>query len=319
METITFGGTGLRATPVGFGGAPFALLGTPAAETDTLLGALLDVGVGLLDVGVGLLDTAAGYGGGDSEEAIGRAISGRRDEYTLVSKCGHRVDDGDAEAWSPALIASSIDRSLRRMRTDRVDVMLLHSCELEVLERGEVFEALRRARDAGKIRCFGYSGDNEAAVYAAGHPDVAVIETSISIADQCNIDDVLVTARERNLGVLGKRPIANAAWKQAEQQPGFYGDYASTYHGRLAAMGVTPADLGYDGEPAAVWPEIALRFTLAQPGVHSAIVGTTNPAHVKANIAAAEKGPLPDDQVAALRSAFAAAESAAGEAWTGQT
>ena len=64
MNTISFGGTGLPATPVGFGGAPFALLGTPASETDTLLGALLDLGVGLLD-------TAACYGGGDSEEAIG--------------------------------------------------------------------------------------------------------------------------------------------------------------------------------------------------------------------------------------------------------
>ena len=83
-------------------------------------------------------------------------------------------------------------------------------------------------------------------------------------------------------------------------------------------MGITPADLGYDGEPAAVWPEIALRFTLAQPGLHSAIIGTTNPAHVKANIAAAEKGPLPEDQAAALRNAFAAAQGAAGEAWTGQ-
>ena len=312
MDKISFGGTGLPATPVGFGGAPFALLGIPAAATDALLGALLDLGVGLLD-------TAACYGGGDSEDAIGRAISGRRDEYTLVSKCGHRVDDSDAEEWSPALIASSVDRSLRRMRTDRVDVMLLHSCELEILQRGEVFEALRRARDAGKIRCFGYSGDNEAATYAARVPDVAAIETSISIADQCNIDGVLAVARERNLGVLAKRPIANAAWKQAEQQPGFYGNYASTYHGRLAAMGITPADLGYDGDPAAVWSEIALRFTLAQPGLHSAIIGTTNPAHVKANIAAAGKGALPEEQVAIVRRAFATAQSAAGEAWTGQT
>ena len=312
MNTTTFGGTGLPATPVGFGGAPFATLGLSTADCDALLGALLDLGVGLLD-------TAACYGGGDSEEAIGRAIGARRSEYTLVSKCGHQVEDGDGEAWSPALIAASVDRSLRRMRTDHVDVMLLHSCPLEVLERGEALEALRRARDAGKIRFLGYSGDNEAATYAAGQPDVAAIETSINIADQCNIDGVLQVARERNLGVLAKRPIANAAWKEPEQQPGFYGNYASTYRGRLTAMGVTVADLGYAGDAAAVWPEIALRFTLSQPGMHTAIVGTTNPAHVKANIAAAAKGPLPEDQVATLRAAFAAAQSAAGEAWTGQT
>ena len=197
MESLALGATGLPATPVGFGGAPFALLGIPASASDPLLGALLDLGVALVD-------TAACYA--DSEEAIGRAIGARRDEYTLVSKCGHKVGDATGEEWSAELIAASIDRSLRRLRTDRIDVMLLHSCELEVLQRGEALEALRRARAAGKIRFLGYSGDNEAATYAAEQPDVAVIETSISIADQHNIDGVLAVARRRNLGVLAKRP-----------------------------------------------------------------------------------------------------------------
>ena len=310
MNTVPFGATGLPATPVGFGGAPFALLGIPAADSDPLLGALLDLGVALVD-------TAACYA--DSEEAIGRAIGARRGEYTLVSKCGHQVGDETAEEWSAALIAASVDRSLRRLRTDHIDVMLIHSCPLEILQRGEVLEALRRAREAGKIRFLGYSGDNEAATYAAEQPDVAVIETSISVADQHNIDGVLAVARRRNLGVLAKRPIANAAWKLPEQQPGFYQSYSSTYHERLAKMDVSLGDLGYHGDPAAIWPELALRFTLSQPGVHTAIVGTTNPDHVAANIAAAEKGPLPAEQVTALRTAFAAAEGAAAEEWRAQS
>ena len=312
MERIALGATGLPATPVGFGGAPFGLLGEPASASDPLLRALLDLGVALVD-------TAAGYG--DSEEAIGRAIGDRRDEYTLVSKCGHKVGDATGEAWSPELIAASIDRSLRRLRTDRIDVMLLHSCELDVLQRGEALEALRRARAAGKIRFLGYSGDNEAATYAAEQPDVAVIETSVSIADQHNIDGVLEVARRRNLGVLAKRPIANAAWKQPEQQPGFYRDYSSIYHQRLASMELTLELLDYPdgGAPEAAWPELALRFTLSQPGVHSAIVGTTNPAHVAANIAAADKGPLPASQVEAIRAAFARAEEADSEEWHAQS
>ena len=312
MESLALGATGLPATPVGFGGAPFALLGIPASASDPLLGALLDLGVALVD-------TAACYA--DSEEAIGRAIGARRDEYTLVSKCGHKVGDATGEEWSAELIAASIDRSLRRLRTDRIDVMLLHSCELEVLQRGEALEALRRARAAGKIRFLGYSGDNEAATYAAEQPDVAVIETSISIADQHNIDGVLAVARRRNLGVLAKRPIANAAWKQPEQQPGFYRNYSSIYHERLARMGLTLEALGYanGGAPEAAWPGLALRFTLSQPGVHTAIVGTTNPAHVAPNIAAAEKGALPAAQVEAIRAAFARAEQAASEEWRAQS
>ena len=68
-----------------------------------------------------------------------------------------------------------------------VDVMLLHSCDLATLQKGEALGALVKARDAGKIRFAGYSGDNEAAAWAAAHPDIAVLETSISIADQRNI------------------------------------------------------------------------------------------------------------------------------------
>ena len=308
----------------------------PESDSDRLLGALLDLGVALVD-------TAASYAG--SEAAIGRAIGARRDRYTLVSKCGQQVGDETAEAWSAELIANSVDRSLRRLRTDHIDVMLLHSCALEILQRGEALEALRQARAAGKIRFLGYSGDNEAVVWAAEQPDVAVIETSISIADQHNIDGALAVAQRRNLGVLAKRPIANAAWKQPEQQPGFYRNYSTIYHQRLARMGMTMKELqsaaargdqepfkrlarmglslkelGYDGArtPDEGWPELALRFTLSQPGVHTAIVGTTNPRHVAANIAAAEKGALPAEQVAAIRAAFAAAEQADSEEWRAQ-
>ena len=312
MNSLPLGATGLPATPVGFGGATFALLGVPASSSDPLLGALLDLGVALVD-------TAACYA--DSEVAIGRAIGARRDDFTLVSKCGHQVGDETADEWSAELIAASIDRSLQRLRTDHIDVMLLHSCALEILQRGAALEALRRARAAGKIRYLGYSGDNEAATYAAAQPDVAVIETSISITDQHNIDGVLAVARRRNLGVLAKRPIANAAWKQPEQQPGFYRDYSSIYHERLARMALSLEQLGYagDGAPEEVWPELALRFTLSQPGVHTAIVGTTNPAHVAANIAAAEKGALPAAQVEAIRAAFARAEQADSEEWRAQS
>ena len=84
-------------------------------------------------------------------------------------------------------------------------------------------------------------------------------------------------------------------------------------------MGTTPADLGFDGEPQAVWPEIALRFTLSIPGVHTAIIGTTNPEHVAANIEIAAKGPLPQKTVEELRQVFHRAESAAGETWNGLT
>ena len=309
MQKRTFGKTGLEVSVLGFGAAPIGVLETEQDQVATILGTLLDRGVNLID-------TAAAYQG--SEQAIGKALSHRRDEYVLISKCGRAFEDLSGEAWSAEVIAQTVDRSLHRLQTDHLDVMLLHSCDLGTLEKGEALAALVKARDAGKVRFVGYSGDNEAAAYAAKLPDVAVIQTSVNICDQVNIELVLPNAQQHDVGVMAKRPIANAAWKDLAEQPGFYSDYARTYTERLANMDVAPSDLDFEGEPSQLWPEIAIRFTFAQPGVHTAIIGTTNPGHVISNIAHVEKGPLPDESIRKLRTAFEHAQSQAGESWMGQ-
>src|SRR5205085_7946196 len=107
--------------------------------------------------------------------------------------------------------------------------------------------ALVEAQKAGKVRWPGYSGDNDAAAWAARRPEIAVIETSISIADQVNIDLVLPKTRANNIGVLVKRPIANAAWKQLSSQPGLYQGYAKTYTDRFAKMRLKAEELGFKG------------------------------------------------------------------------
>ena len=241
MERRSFGKTGLEVSMLGFGGAPVGFLETEQAEVAEILNSLLDQGVNLID-------TAAGYQG--SEEMIGKTISHRRDEYILVSKCGRASDDLAGEAWSAAVIENTVERALRRLQTDHLDVMLLHSCDLETLQKGEAVAALVKAREAGKIRFLGYAGDNEAAVHAAGLDDVAVIETSVSICDQASIDSVLTLCQQKNVGVISKRSIANAAWKGAAQQRGMYVNYAETYAQRLAQMAITPEDLGFPGEAA---------------------------------------------------------------------
>jgi aryl-alcohol dehydrogenase-like predicted oxidoreductase len=295
MRKSTFGKTGYPVSCLGFGGAPIGLLKTDRDRVGEILRTLLDAGVNLID-------TAAGYAG--SEELIAAAVGHRRGEFVIVSKCGGLVPGVTGADWSAGLIAQTVDRSLANLKTDHLDVMLLHSCDLQTLKTGEALGALVRARDAGKIRFAGYSGDNEAAAYAAALPDIAVLETSISIADQVNIDNALPVARKHNVGVLAKRPIANAAWKPKSAQPGFYGDYAQPYHDRLAKMNLDPAALGIAGNPDEAWPQLALRFTLSMPGVHTAIIGTTNPDNARANIDAANKGPLPEAAVGKIRAAF---------------
>jgi aryl-alcohol dehydrogenase-like predicted oxidoreductase len=128
---------------------------------------------------------------------------------------------------------------------------------------------------------------------------------------------VLPGAVARRVGVLAKRPVANAAWKDLDDQPGMYKSYARTYTERLAKMEIDPGDLGFTGERGRAWAELALRFTLSQPGVHCAIIGTTNPENARANLAAAEKGPLPPDVVRKIHEAFHRADP--NRSWLGQT
>ncbi len=300
MQKRTFGRTGLQVSPLGFGGAPVGFLDTEATAVSKLLNQLVDAGVNVID-------TAASYHG--SESLIGNALAARRKEIILISKCGQSFDDVPGEAWSRKVILGTIDRSLSRLRTDHLDVCLLHSCGIDILERGEAIQALVEAKRAGKIRHGGYSGDNQAAAYAAARPDIEVLQTSVNITDQYNMDHVLPIAVEHNVGVMAKRPIADAAWNKS--RPGMYKSYGQVYEDRLKQMGLNAADYKL------TWPQLALRFTLTVAGVHTAIVGTTNPEHAHANIQIADEGPLADNVFQSIRSAFKTADP--DENWLGQT
>ena len=313
MQSNLLGRTGLSVSRLGFGSGPVGFLDTDQHQTDRVVASLLDAGVNFFD-------TAACYAGG--EAALGHALRGHRDDAVLTTKAGHRVDEDrhDHPANSPELIAASVDRSLERLHTDHLDVVLIHSCDEETLRRGEALDALVAARDAGKTRFIGYSGDNAAAAFAAADGRVDVLEMSVNLVDQHNLKEVLPVAREHDLGVIAKRPLANACWKDLSSQPGMYANYAKEYTRRLAAMrsaGLSPSALGHSGHDEVEWPDIALRFTLAQPGVHVAIVGTTSTEHTEANLAAEANNPLRDEAVERIRAAFDQAE--AGEGWPSLT
>ena len=168
MTKVSFGRTGLQVSRIAFGAAPIGLLQVDLDRSTALLNFLLDSGVNGID-------TAASYAG--SEELIGQAIGQRREQFVLISKCGGKVPEIDAPAWSADLIGKTVDRSLRRLRTDHLDVMLLHSCDLATLQKGEAIEALVEAKKQGKVRWVGYSGDNDAAAWAVQQAQIAVLET----------------------------------------------------------------------------------------------------------------------------------------------
>ena len=300
LPTRTLGKTGLDVSVLGWGGAPASFLRADAKKTAGVVNALLDAGVNLID-------QATMYPGG--HELVGEHLRARRDDFVLVSKVG--AMSGGKHDWTDAGIKKHVDDALSTMKVDYVDVMLLHSCPMDVLEADEALGALVDCRESGKIRFCGYSGDNSEAAFACRLPDIAVLETSVSLADQANLDAAVAKATQHGVGVIAKRPIANAAWREIRTREGIYKTYAKEYTERLSKMGLNPRDLNCQE-----WPELALRFTLAQP-VTTAIIGTSDQAHALANVAAVGKGPLPADAVAQVKQAFARARD--GQTWPGLT
>ena len=202
MERRKLGKTGLEVSALGFGAAEIGFEGAPLADVERLLGSALDAGLNVID-------TAECYA--NSEELIGQAVSHRREHFHLFTKCGHAAGLPYPD-WDPKLLEESIDRSLERLKTDRVDLVQLHTCSEEILRKGDVIAVLQKARDAGKTRFIGYSGDSHAARYALECGAFDTLQTSVSIADQEPITLTLPLALERGIGVIAKRPIANAVW-----------------------------------------------------------------------------------------------------------
>jgi aryl-alcohol dehydrogenase-like predicted oxidoreductase len=296
MERRRLGATDMVVSVLGFGGSEIGYQRVSLKTVTRLL-------EGALDAGLNVIDTAECYE--DSEVLIGRAIGGRRRDHHLFTKCGHSGGWGRAD-WRAAALLRSIERSLQRLATDHVDLVQLHSCSLDVLRKGDAIAALARARERGLTRYIGYSGDGEAARYALECGRFDTLQTSVSLADQEALELTLPVARARNVGVIAKRPIANAAWRYTRKpaEP-----YYQPYWTRLRTLDY---EFLRDGAEAAA---TALRFTLSVPGVHTAIVGTTKPERWRENATLLEAGPLPAAVFERIRARW---REVAEPSWHGQ-
>lgn len=291
MQTRDFGSTGLVVSTLGLGAGQVGDGSLDEAEAGRVLNRALDLGVTLVD-------TAGCYG--VSEQRIGRHLAHRRDEFVLSTKCGHGVDG--YPDWTPECVRAGVERSLQRLRTDHLDIVHLHSCDASQLADGSLADALEELVTEGKVRVAAYSGENAALTTAIASGRFASVETSVNIADQWSLHNALPGAAARGLGVIAKRPIANAAWKYDRRPDGVYGE---VYWDRLQQLGYQLGDdpLGF-----------ALRFTAHAPGVGSAIMGTSKVANLEAAVQAVEQGPLADDQLQAVAERW----NALGQGFDGQ-
>ena len=269
-QLARLGSTDLEVSRHGFGAARIG--GAPLDRVEALFDSFPDLGITFID-------TADCYG--RSEELIGRCLAGRMGEFVIATKCGCITGGEEGEAYSRPVIERSIDRSLERLGVESLDLVFLHTCSAEILRAGEAAEALLRARDAGKVRCTGYSGDGEDALQAISMGLFDALQVTFNILSQEALDEVLPAAEAAGLGVVAKRPIANARLLREDSPHHHGGPWWDPVRPLLTAEGAWDDPL-----------ECALRFTLSHPVITSAIVGTTDPAHAAENARRARAEPL---------------------------
>ena len=268
----SFGNTDLKISALGFGAGEIGDYAVSEKDSEKILNTVLDLGINLID-------TARGYYA--SEERIGKYISNRRNEFILSTKVGYGIE-GYAD-WSYDIIFAGVDTALTLMKTDYIDIVHLHSCDLNTLKRGEVIEALHKTIEQGKVRVAAYSGENEELKFAVDSNLFGSIQTSVNICDQVDLDGSIKQAKEKGVGVIAKRPIANAPWRFSERP---VGHYCEEYWHRWKTINLPEQEN---------WLDTFLRFTAFADGVDTAIVGTTNIEHLKSNIKIIEHGSLDNE------------------------
>lgn len=299
MEKRKFGKTEMEFSVLGFGGAEIGYNSHQTqAEVDELLNSALDAGLNVID-------TAAAYK--VSEELIGNAIATRRKDFYLLTKCG-ALDAFTRFDWSKKGILETIENSLRQLKTDYLDVAQLHSCDSEILRQGDCIEGLQRAVEKGYTRYIGYSGDNDDAKTAIEMDVFDALQTSVSIADQTPLDGNIPLAKSKGLGIVAKRPIANAVWRHKEKP-------SEAYHHEYWER-IQKLQFDFTKKSLEEATATALRFTLSIPGVDTLIVGTTKPKRWQENAKYVAEGNLSSGEFEAIRDRW---REVADEKWVGMT
>lgn len=291
-EERELGRTGEKVTRLGYGAMELAGFGGEAdsAAAARVLGEVLDSGITLID-------TAPDYAA--SEDLIGAHLAHRRDEYFLASKCGCVVGrqpefkDGSLEhEFTRANVRAGVEQSLRRMKTDRIDLVQIHmSPARSEIEEAGLIEELHALRDEGKLRFIGMSGTLP---HIEDHLEMGVFDVfQIPYsALQPEHESILTRAAESGAGTIVRGGVARGApapdYGEGKKYD-FWKDFAAEKRDVFEQAGLDELL----GEMPRM--EFMLRFVLGHPHLDTTIVGTSNPAHLKANVEVAAKGPLPAD------------------------
>ena len=211
MKYRTLGKTGLKVSEIGFGAWAIGgdAFGNSYGPTDdqTSLESLKKA----LDLGCNFFDTADAYGHGHSEELLGRALKGRRNEVIIATKAGADFyHDPPRMNFSADYLSFALGKSLERLQTDHVDLYQLHNPPIQLLKTGKIFETLEKLVEAGRISYYGVSiHDPEEGIYAMKNGRPTALQVVFNILRQESKNRLFQAARENNVAIIAREPLSN--------------------------------------------------------------------------------------------------------------
>ena len=315
MQYRVLGKTGYSVSTVSFGA--WAIGGSwGEADDDVSMQTLHRT----LDRGVTFFDTADVYGDGRSERLLARLRRERSEPFIVATKAGRRLQPHVADGYTAANLTGFIDRSLRNLDVDVLDLVQLHCPPTDVYYRPEVFEVMDALVEAGKVRAYGVSVERvEEALKAVEYPGVASVQIIYNIFRQRPADLFFREAARRGVGILARLPLSSGMLTgkltrrstfadddhRAFNRQGEAFDRGETFSGLDYETGLSVVEALRPLVPAGMTlTQFALRWILMAPEVTCAIPGGRTPAQVDENVSAADAPPLTPDVMAAIRAAY---------------
>ena len=267
---------------------------------------------------ISFIDTADVYNGGESEKAIGEFIANRPGRFFVTTKCGRRLNPHTAEMYTPQAIDGFIEDSLQRLRLEQLDLILLHCPPTSVFARDDIFHALERQKQAGKLANYGVRIEKvEEGIHAMDY-DISAIEVIFNMFRLKPLDTLFPMAREKNVGIIVRVPLASGLLTGKYSTSTTFGpkdhrtynrdgasfDKGETFSGVPYELGLKAVD-----ELKAVFgtddlAPIAIRWILMHPEVSVVIPGASRAEQVVSNVRAASLAPLTDVQMQAVREIY---------------
>jgi aryl-alcohol dehydrogenase-like predicted oxidoreductase len=315
MQYRELGRTGFKVSTISFGA--WAIGGTWGSVDDTESLAALNRA---LDKGVNFFDTADVYGDGRSERLMARLRKERSEKFYVATKAGRRLDPHVTAGYNRANLTAFVERSLKNLETDAIDLLQLHCPPTDVYYRPEVFEALDGLVAAGKLRHYGVSVERvEEALKAIEYPGVQSVQIIYNVFRQRPADLFFAEAQRKRVGILARLPLSSGmlAGKMTRGSSFAADDHrAFNRQGQAFDRGETFSGIDYEVglkavealralvPPGTSMAQLALRWILMSPAITCAIPGAKRPSQVEENVAAAELPAIPDATMAAIRQIY---------------